>query len=325
MIPAFRMIVAGAFVVALFHAASSASADPLPGQALKFQQLPLNNGLAPSAGGAPFPGHDEMSTAYATRDPLGQITGWSGPYMADDFADTFTTPVVHLRWWGSYLTPPSLGSVTQFLISFEEDVPATTDSPSHPGAPILTQIVHPGVLAPGSGTFTEKLINAEVAEPLYEYNAELHLGKEFHQEPDSIYWLKIVALVDPQQGMVAWGWHNRDWSIANPLASPTVVPGEHIAGFVGPTSSPVHHFQDNAVTGGVIVTVNPDMPNMPSIQQIGFTPQFYSTPVDGPIGISAFSKDLAFELYTTPEPSTWALLSLGAVGALVLRRRRPRD
>ena len=80
-----------------------------------------------------------------------------------------------------------------------------------------------------------------------------------------------------------------------------------------------------AVTGGVIVTVNPDMPNMPSIQQIGFTRQFYSTPVDGPIGISAFSKDLAFELYTTPEPSTWALLSLGAVGALVLRRRRPRD
>ena len=38
-------------------------------------------------------------------------------------------------------------------------------------------------------------------------------------------------------------------------------------------------------------------------------------PIDGPFGIQNYSKDLAFELYTrAPEPSTYALASMGAIG-----------
>ena len=61
-----------------------------------------------------------------------------------------------------------------------------------------------------------------------------------------MYWLKIVALVDVPPGcpfpdpdqpptfVPRWGWHNRDYTIMDPLAStpPAVVPGEHIDGFL---------------------------------------------------------------------------------------------
>ena len=51
-------------------------------------------------------------------------------------------------------------------------------------------------------------------EALYEYNAELNLGKYFPEHHDKVYWLKIVALVDVQRdGFIQWGWHDRDWSI----------------------------------------------------------------------------------------------------------------
>jgi hypothetical protein len=85
-------------------ACSAVLADPLAGEVLKFQQLPLNNGLtpyypAPVPGGAPYYGHDELSTATRTS----ANAPWQGTFMADDFADKFSTPVVHVRWWGSYL------------------------------------------------------------------------------------------------------------------------------------------------------------------------------------------------------------------------------
>src|SRR5689334_11846190 len=91
--------------IAITLVAGQAAADPYPTEVLKFQQLPLNNGIlqtypAPTPGGAPFPGHDETSTAYLQT---GAAPIYAGTYMADDFADTFTTPVVHVRWWGSYL------------------------------------------------------------------------------------------------------------------------------------------------------------------------------------------------------------------------------
>src|SRR4051812_20258553 len=109
--------------------APRASADPLPGEALKFQQLPLNLGLPPSPGGAPFPGHDELSSAYRVFDASGVQVGWSGQFMAGDFADKFSTPVVHLSWWGSYLGNYTGGTTDftakQFLISFESDMPAS--------------------------------------------------------------------------------------------------------------------------------------------------------------------------------------------------------
>jgi len=296
-------------------------ADPLPGEVLKFEQLPLNNGLAPSVGGAPFPGHDELSTA-----DLNTAGTYSGTFAADDFADNYSTPVVHVSWWGSYLnnpTPPS--SVQQFLISFESDVPSTAAGGfSEPGTPLLTEVVSAGALAPASGTFTEKVINSNVAEPLYQYNAELALP--FQEQANTVYWLKIVALVNPQtQGGLTWGWHNRDWGIQDTLASPVPVPGETN---LGTAANPVWHFQDDAVTGRVVAGVN-SAGTLGILQEVTSGPLNYTftpgvVPIDGPPGIQNFSEDLSFRLYTVPEPCTVVLLGLGAVGlgTKLWRRRR---
>jgi PEP-CTERM motif len=296
-------------------------ADPLSGEVLKFEQLPLNNGLAPSTGGAPFPGHDELSTAS-----LNTSGTYSGIFAADDFSDNFNTPVVHISWWGSYLNGSNTanGNVQQFLISFESDVPGNSSAGtfSQPGTPLLTETVTPGPLTPG--TFTEKLINSSVPEPLYQYNAELALP--FQERASTVYWLKIVALANPNQPNLQWGWHNRDWGIPDPLASPVPIPGEHIEGTVA--NLPIWHFQDDAVNGQIVAAVN--AAGTPSIlSEVTAGPLNYaltpsgSVPIDGPPGIENFSEDLAFALYTVPEPSTIALLGLGGIGfGVTLWRRR---
>ena len=107
-----------------------------------------------------------------------------------------------------------------------------------------------------------------------------------------MYWLKIVALVDLPPGIIVdpnqpptfvprWGWHNRDYTIMDPLAStaPAVVPGEHIDGFLGPVpgGTPVWHFQDDAVTGHIVVnhSSTPMGDIMPLIDQAGYQPTRY--------------------------------------------------
>lgn len=317
-------------------------ADPIPGRDnLKFSQRPmLNTPLVGSDGNVEFfNGHDELSTAYRYEDPTNNTQGYRGTFMADDFADRFDSPVVHVKWWGSYLHRPSIlqdEGVRQFLISFESDIQQSPTNPfSRPGEPLLNQIVTfdaDGVLTPNEGTFTEKEVwPTSVDGPIYEYNAELHLDKEFPQKPDTVYWLKIVALVDPVDNLppeeqLAWGWHNRDYTIPNPLASvpPGVVPGEHVQGFLPAAGGdiPIWHFQDDSVNGFVDVVLNPDMPIMPDVIQDVFEPQFYVPPYDGPSLIGQYSKDLAFELYTVPEPATALLCLVAAVGSLSLRQRR---
>jgi hypothetical protein len=334
---------------------STAAADPLPGRdLLKFSQLPMDGTTITNPQGVPerYWGHDEWSTAYGFGPGPTVPQVYQGRFMADDFADKFSSPVVHVKWWGSYLdnlvTPNT--PVDKFLISFERDVPAGPDNPfSRPGEPLLNQIVRRvpvGGLTPGSGTFTEEPVSGggpPLNERLYEYNAELHLGKEFRQEPDTVYWLKIVALVDSPfpvdptdpfpDFLPRWGWHNRDYTIKNSLAStaPAVVPGEHIDGFIYPSPIPeigteVWHFQDDAVTGRIAVNVAGPMGQvMPVIDQSEHRPTRYLPLADGPQGIGEFSKDLAFELYTiVPEPAACALAVLGLafVGAACRRRSR---
>ena len=311
-------------IVALVAGQSTAVlADPLEGEILKFQQLPLNNSAAPSTGGIPYPGHDEPSTAILTD------TTYQGGYMADDFADNVDTPVVHVRWWGSYANDEYGTGVKKFLISFESDVPAGTDQDhpwSHPGTPLLTQVVTVGALKTGSGTFTETSIVTPGApdfppplDTLYQYNAELECP--FPEEANTVYWLKIVALIDPaEDGPINWGWHDRDWSLFDPYAStaPLVVPGEFDE---DPTAGVVWHFQDDAVQGTIITTDFPDCNQGTMGQSIGM-PQAYIAPLDGPDGIQNFSKDLAFELYTIPEPAGLALMSLGALVLVACRCKR---
>jgi hypothetical protein len=328
-------------LAAVGFATSMVSADPLPGQILKFQQKPMD-GVA--INGVRYYGHDEWSTArsIAGTDP----NFYEGYFMADDFADEVDQEVVHVRWWGSYapigVDPPTAG-VNAFLIAFEHDMPVSgvnefsRPDPNHPDN--LYQIVKKVNVGPTpAGTFTEKWVPSPVARPeeLYEYNAELRCP--FPQERDTVYWLKIVALVNPQiQPDIQWGWHNRDYTVTDPYASPAPVPGEHIQGSIpnpdGTTRTPIWHFQDDAVGGMVNVWVNPDDPCNPEVFQdeATFYPAHYVDDVDGPgpffapetfPGIGAFSKDLAFELYAIPEPSLFVLITIGLVSVLAFSRRR---
>jgi len=316
---------AGLALAAMVGSETDLLAHPLPGQLLKFGQQPMDN---TPVDGALFWGHDELSTSYGdhTTGLYGNNAALPSTFMADDFADKVSTPVVHVKWWGSYLQNQMFNHVQKFLISFETDVPAQPGGWSYPGAPLSNQVVTPGALSPGSGTFTETFVSAGGAplnEGLFEYNAELALP--FQQQADTVYWLKIVALVDPNQdGAIRWGWHNRDYTQQNLTASPVVSPGETQIGVSPGGSSPVWHFQDDAIQGTIaFIDLNSTVgPNGIGFQQLlpTFIPQNYVDNADGPQGISAYSKDLAFELYTVPEPAALPIVCLGAF--LLTRRRR---
>ncbi len=309
-------------------------AQPLPGEVLKFDQEPMIATSMLDVYGTvqTYYGHDELSTAWAGTSTAS--IQYQGTYMADDFADKVSTPVVALTWWGSYMnttSPPPLPLATQFLISFESDVPAGPNGPSHPGSPILSEVVTLGALTPASGTFTETAVaGSSPTEPVYQYNAEL--TTPFPEQANTVYWLKIVALDNQQAGSPTafqWGWHSRDYTIQDLLAStpPLVNPGENLAGSITGLSTPVWEFQDDAVQGQVDITasvLSSGVLGVQSVTQTGWTPQNYVDNVDGPLGISAFSKDLAFQLYTTPvpEPGTMGLLFTAGMGLLVWVRKR---
>lgn len=299
------------FLVALLIACPLL-ADPDDDEVIKFEQLPM---LMLSLGfEGPYYGHDEESRAGLT-DQDGSTNVYQGnAWMADDFADTVNSQIVHVEWWGSYIDggpdPQHDPSTIKFLIEFLDDDPAgpegrLDDNPhSLPGTPLQYEVVsfdpsggHPS----GPGYYTESMeLPSGTNEPVFHYNAELKYP--FPQQADTVYWLKIVALVlDPA---TIWGWHNRDYTIMNLYASPAVSPGERIVGILGdPLEVPVYHFQDNAVRGQQIVVVI-DTNNMDHILQLQepidwqtVLPQMYTTN-DGPAPeILNQSKDLAFRLY----------------------------
>jgi hypothetical protein len=324
--------------------ATQAQADPITGRdLLKFEQKPMVN---TALGGAIYFGHDELSTAYGVGNTANPPLNYQGRFMADDFADKLTSPVVHVTWWGSYIND-NIAAVPQphvqkFLIAFETDIPAQPGGFSRPGSVITYDVVTLGPLAPSSGTFTETLVrpgDPVLGEALYKYNAELNLGHEFFQQKDTVYWLKIVALVDVPQPLVVpvppgttqWGWHNRDYTLQNLTASTNVTTapfGEFIDGTIAGQN--IYHFQDDSVQGDIRFTPGAPVPN--DIIQLSPLPQNYVFvnsaglgPIDGPQGIEQHSKDLAFALYTTvPEPTSCLLLVGGSLALVVNRSRRSR-
>jgi hypothetical protein len=317
--------------------ATPALADPWPGEWPKFAQKPM---IETKINDKVYFGHDEVSTAWWRT--LGM---YDGEYMADDFADKVDNDVVHVTWWGSYMNPAGVqGKVRRFLIAFETDVPAVYDDagnilePSHPGRVLQSQIVTLNTMVPPMpGTFTEVpetyTIPTPPPEPVYKYNAEL--ARPFDQEANKVYWLKIVALVDPDQENLLWGWHNRDYTIKDPLASQLVRPGEHVDGQIpNPTGTDptlIYHFQDDAVTGRVTIYLPETQPTIEVIQQT-YRETYYVNDIDGPgpmpgtpfdfPGIGQYSKDLAFVLHAVPEPSSLVLVALGLACLAGLRRPR---
>ncbi len=292
---------------AAMFAAGNARGDPYPWQILKFDQQPLNN---VNINGAVYNGTDEPSWAI-----LNTAGSYSGPGVADDFADLYNTPVVHISWWGSYLTPtgavPTL--VPNFQVTFESDVPVSSNNPfSHPGSVLLTQTLTRATTAAGpppADQFTEQAVTS--ASNLFLYNGELSIP--FPETANTVYWLKIVALLPPNTTS-QWGWHNRNYTLQDTLAStpPAVTPGEHNA---GTAASPVWSFQDDAVTSSFNY-----FPANGVVSETDYKPLFYHDGVDGPTGISSFSEDMAYQLYT-PEPASLALLAAGGLGLLLKRKR----
>lgn len=312
-------------LLAITCLAMPAGAHPLPGQTIKFEQSPMIATVLPGDPTVTYYGHDELSTAWKYPQEI----VYNGTFMADDFADPFTTPVVHVQWWGSYMNDVPNEMVNQFMIVFENDVPTPNEKgfsyPDNIGyqAQVVTRSMD-GILLPGSGMFTEAPVpGSNPDELVYTYNAELTLP--FAQQPDMVYWIKIVALVDvmPENTEhLKWGWHNRDYTKKDPFASvpPNVNPGEYLDGTLS-DGTEIWHFQDDAVTGSVtnIAPIDP-FPLMHEDQNPDdYAECYYMDEVDGPAGIiSPYSKDLAFVLYT-PEPATMTLLAIGA--AVLLKRR----
>jgi hypothetical protein len=301
-------------------------ADPLPGESLLFTQQPM---VQTNIFGQVFFGHDEASTAVQL--PVGApFDLYAGPFMADDFAFKSGKAITHVKFWGGYLANPSGENVQKFLVSIEADVPVSATDPfSHPGAPLLSQIVTAGALAPASGTFAEKLIRPKGGPPqqtpLFEYNAEL--ATPFVAAANTVYWLKIAALTEqipPGTPKFQWGWHNRDYTIQDLLAPtpPQVTPGEFGTFSLIPEIPPIWHFQDDAVSGDLrLIDLGLPVTGRFTVEQSNMSPRNYLADWDGPSYIAQYSKDLAFELYGVPEPSA-GLIGLGAGIGLLIRRRR---
>ena len=318
-------LVAAACAAVIF--ANSAKADPLQlRDFLKFDQEPMiNTTIAANGQIGIYHGHDEISTIYGPGTNATQPI-YQGSFMADDFSDTVSRPVVHVTWWGSYhgVSAAPQPPVQQFLIAFDSDNPATPGQFSYPKAPIQAEVVNSGALAPFSGTFTETPTNVVDinGDPIYKYNAEL--ANPFPEQANTVYWLKIAAVVGgnppvpPGPGVINWGWHNRDYTIKDLLAAP-VSPGEVNE---GTAANPIWHFQDDAVQGRLTYSPTGVGINQQVIQTNPL-PQNYIDLMDGPTGIGNHSKDLAFRLYTTqvPEPATCMLMAIGLVGVFATRRR----
>jgi len=288
---------------------SWASADPLPGEGnLKFFQSPLSG--APNAGAGVYPvgaGYNpatDFARPFFGQDMTSVNNTAQNTTVLDDFSDFNPNPIVHVTWWGSYQGgnpgPAGAGLAAQaFLITFWTNNPS---NPSTPSTLIGVDHVVPGTLSPQSSTYTETLQttpNYPVGIPggkpgdsdLYKYNAELNIPQQDAVFPN-VEWIGIQAL--SSNPSLLWGWHDRDYGIFDPYANPN--------DGAPPVAGNNYHFMDDAVTtnGGP------------------YTPLSYNTSFDG-IGTS---MDMAFALYTVPEPASICLIGLASFGLMARRPRR---
>ena len=199
------------------------------------------------------------------------------PNVLDDFRCDTDLPVIHIRWWGSYLgyydeEVPAQDQDMDFYITFWTDVPAGPFDPCDPCDPC--NFSHPGELIHEiyCDNYTVDFYGREwdpydpCANPYdpcnlmakFEFNQVLDPCDYWYQPGDSgIYWLGIMAIYN-EDPLYRWGWETRP-----------------------------HFFQDDAVC----LFADPRFDAPPY-------PWFYYQPIE----IFDETWDLSFELLTEPEP-----------------------
>jgi hypothetical protein len=222
------------------------------------------------------------------------ILGWDQismvpqPIVADDFLCEDPRPITDLHWWGSYPQQQPgtpLKHPDRFLIRFWTDVPAGADS-NMPWS-------HPG--QPIWPIVSE---NYRVEPVGYDIDVEKYLRNNEIVRVDQAFQYNLT--LKPEEYFRQDPGNNIYWvSIQAQYNNPG--PGD-----VWGWKTRPHFFNDDAVTGGPIGDDSGG---------------FWWEPVIGPDGQS---WDMAFELTTVPEPSTFVLLAMGAFGlvAYAWRKRR---
>ena len=253
--------------------------------------------------------------------------------IADDFRDPFNTPVMTVRWWGSYTGPTfqqipggaqplfGPGSEDGYVISFFTDIPAdpANGMPSRPGELLGTYIlplervwIEP---TPFIGWPDTSFPPDDPRLRIWEYKANLmdaHLDHAvagisdqmgFHQKAGEVYWISIMAEVGHRLIEVPNPDGTPDWEFVDTgkFAEPNQ---QHPEGhFWGWHTSPIR-FNDVASMGHLA------MPEM-RWEYLGWMP----------IEPRHELLDMAFELYTIPEPSSIVLIGFAAMGICCFRSR----
>jgi hypothetical protein len=240
--------------------------------------------------------------------------------IADDFRDPFTTPVRTVRWWGSYNpqpavfrdeagtivpVPPGPGVEDGYAISFFGDVPVGPNDPfSHPDGLLGTYVLPLDKVSIKPTPF----VGWDML-PIFEYEANLmdaHLDHAvtpiadpmgFNQRPGEIYWISIIAEVGHKIELVQ-----------DPTGGPPIWVSEDTGKFAqnhywGWHTSP-KHFNDVATMGHLFMPGN-------QWEYFGWMP----------IQPQHHLFDMAFQLYTVPEPASVGLMALALVAVCGYRRR----
>jgi hypothetical protein len=160
-----------------------------------------------------------------------RILGWdersdykNPPIMADDWLCKDDRPVTDIHWWGSFLgwnqpyPPPILPSA--FHIGIWTNVKAGVDDYfSHPGILVWENFCNKWVWNfSGYDEHPDQSDPEYYTESCFQFNQLLSEDEWFYQEPEepnTIYWLSIAAIYDPNAyqnpNFHPWGWKTRPW------------------------------------------------------------------------------------------------------------------
>jgi hypothetical protein len=231
-------------------------------------------------------GLDVLATygGYYFNTASGAYIQLGNKILADDFLCTQSGPITDIHIWGSWLYDAHDPNAV-FQLSIHSDIPAGSAGVpySQPGPKLWSLNLAP----------SQERIYAAAPEHFYDPNTSAILG------PDNQVWqynfiIPPAVAFPQQQGTIYW---------LDVQYIPTAAFTTNLFGW----KTSLNHWNDDAVFGDNL-TPGADPPFWRElIYPSGF-------PQQG-------SMDLAFVI-TIPEPSTYALVGLGAAVLMILRRRR---